>query len=169
MEIAGEGAGEMRTQPLFVPKPSPDTYCLFESSSMPVGIFFTDSATYVYALDIARIDTLHYVRMWLMYKNISQSPYDLNPGNMIHLNVWGSQGSSDTIPPARPSSILRDIDNQSIVETISNVIGKTLRAKSGIHQTVEDRNSRFHISSFSANLEWGTSLAMLNPAVLYDD
>lgn len=119
----------VKFQYLFFPKDSPDTYCIYASGpSGPIGIFFSDSAFYMYSLDTATIDGEKYMRIRLLYENLSQSPYDLDPAKITRLHIQGKLHSYDDISPDRPSTILTKIDNEKAIDEVNERMGKVLTA-----------------------------------------
>jgi hypothetical protein len=129
VEVLGKRPAEARpNQQLFFPKESPDTYCFYGiASSLPIGIFFADSAFYMYSLDTAIVDSEKYIRLWLLYENLSQTPYDLDPMKCVQLHMKGDKYSFKNLLPARFSRLLADRENKNAVRTISESIGKPLQ------------------------------------------
>jgi len=130
VEVIGERpeGGNLKTQGLFFPKESPDIYCIYGTvSSLPIGIFFSDSAFYMYSLETAIIDSEKYVRLWLLYQNLSQTPYDLNPMKCVKMHMKGRKYSYNDIPPAPPMMVHTMVDTEQIIARISETIGQSLR------------------------------------------
>jgi hypothetical protein len=133
VEIPGKRVEETTPSPgnlfHFFPTPGPNTYCMYVTGpSMPIGIFFSDSAFYMYSLDTATVDSEKYLRMWLLYKNQSQTPYLLDPMKCLRLHMQSRQRSFSDILPTRPSKMLESLDNRQAIDEVSEKIGKALQA-----------------------------------------
>lgn len=112
---------------LFFPKPSDGFYCIYGMANRsPIGILFTDSAFYMLALSPAIIDSSKYIQLWLLYKNLSKTPYDLNPLRNLKLHVKGKKLSTQDILPTFPELIISAVDTQKIATVISESFGSTL-------------------------------------------
>jgi hypothetical protein len=112
----------------FYPKESPNTYCIYSAgSSMPIGIFFSDSALYMYALDTAIVDSDKYIRLWMLYKNLSSLPYDFNPIRCTILHMHGKKDSFRDIYPEPPSVMLGKVNKESAVSKIAADVENILK------------------------------------------
>jgi hypothetical protein len=130
VEVYGERPAELKPNPtLFLPKESPGTYCIYgAANTLPVGIFFSDSAFYMYSLDTAIIDSEKYVRIWLLYQNLSQTPYDLDPQRYVRLHMKGKKYSYKSLIADQPSEIHEKVKNEDATKMVSSTIGKELQA-----------------------------------------
>jgi hypothetical protein len=112
---------------LFFPKPSDGFYCIYgRVNKPPIGILFTDSAFYMCALSPVIIDSSKYIELWLLYKNLSKTPYDLNPLQCLRLRVKGKALTNQEILPSSPGLIIPAIDTQEVRTAISESFGSTL-------------------------------------------
>ena len=121
--------GKRSLEGLLFPKQENDAYCIYAPvTSIPIGVFFTDSAFYMYSLETTVIDSEKYIRLWLLYKNLSDAPYDLNPLHCVKLHMRGPKYSYSDIPPDPPSAIHEAVGTLQTVKTITEAIGKPLQA-----------------------------------------
>jgi len=129
VEILGKRPEGLKPdQYTFFPKESPNTYCIYGAgSSMPVGIFFADSAFYMYALDTAIVDSEKYIRLWLLYLNLSQRPYDFDPMKCAKLHMSGKKSTYKDVSPDAPERILTVVRKQDAMDSISKTIAPQLK------------------------------------------
>jgi len=129
VEVVGKRPEGMKPEQYsFFPKESPNTYCIYGAgSSMPIGIFFSDSAFCMYALDTAIVDSEKYIKLWLLYKNLSPLPCDLNPIKCTMLHIHGKKDSYRDIRSEPSSVMLAKVNKESAVTKITEDIGNVLR------------------------------------------
>ncbi len=136
VEILGERPEvpkpHIKYRELFFPLNAPDTYCIYgNGSTIPIGVFFADSGLYMYAIDTAIIDSEKYIRLWLLYKNLSQTPYDLNPMKCTRLEMIamnGNKRSYKNIRAAPPGKIVTAVQSDEALDLIVSTIGGQLEA-----------------------------------------
>ena len=123
---------------LFFPKESPGTYCLYgAASAMPIGIFFSDSAFYMYSLGTAIQDSEKYIRLWLLYLNLSQTPYDFDPLKCTKLHMYGKKSSYKDVSPVAPEEMLVVMRKTEAVNLISKTVGSQLDTLATIQTEIE--------------------------------
>ena len=150
VEVLGKRYGEaaLKLQGLLFPRESPGTYCQYGvATSIPIGVFFADSGFYMYSLEAALIDSEKYVRLWLLYKNISRTPYDLDPMRCAKLTVRKGRYVYKDIRPDPPSRISAEAGAEKAVRTISETIGTTLQAEASIQEQLLGRSAGFDMAS----------------------
>jgi len=130
VEVYGKPPEEVKPNlTLFFPKDSPGTYCLYgAANTMPIGIFFSDSAFYMYSLETAIVDSEKYIRLWLLYLNLSQTPYDFDPLKCTKLHMSGKRTSYKDVSPDAPEKMLTVVKKTDAMDLISKTIGSQLRA-----------------------------------------
>ncbi|MBI4810523.1 MAG: carboxypeptidase-like regulatory domain-containing protein [Ignavibacteriales bacterium] len=129
---------------LFFPQASDDAYCVYGTgNSLPIGILFTDSALYMYLLEPTIVDSAKYIRMWLLYKNLSGMPYNFNPNTNIKLSMQGQKSSYRDISAVLPQNIQRIIKNEDAVTTSEEVIGRQIQHTAVLHKKALDRERSF--------------------------
>ncbi|MBI4810525.1 MAG: hypothetical protein HY800_03610 [Ignavibacteriales bacterium] len=144
-EILAERPEEVRST-LFFPKESPDMYCIYgTSSSIPIGILFTDSAFYMFSLGTDTIQGEKYIRVWLLYKNLSQSPYNFNPIKCVRLSIREEKYSYNAIQPELSSHILSALLVKRDYKIIHNEISKPLEAMATKHSLYLNKQSHFEL------------------------
>ena len=127
----------LRAGDLFFPKESRGGYCLYGTAvSMPVGVLFTDSAFYMYNLDTAIVDSEKYMRLWLLYKNQSQSPCEFDPAKCVKMSFSGKPRSYRDISPVGTPDILAHIGDQVLQERIRGGVIRSLSADAALQQRV---------------------------------
>lgn len=151
---------------LFFPIESSKTYCVYgTASSIPIGILLTDSVLYMYCLEPIVIDSQKYIRLFLLFKNHSNTPVKFCPDNSVKLNLVGKKHSYKNIEPVSPSFILNKLQINETVATISNMVGKPL-------QIMAEQNIRFREEAdrYFGDLGGiqGPKLRGLAPIILYD-
>jgi hypothetical protein len=153
VEVLGERPGEAvaKLTYQFFPKDTSDIYALYgSSSSNPIGILYSDSAFYIYSLKTAIIDSEKYICLWLLYKNLSESPYDFDPMRCVRLHMRGMKRSYSNMPPAFPSRMVAIVNNDTAVAEGSREIGNLLRG-----WAVNQTSSTFVATIFE---EWASSM-----------
>ena len=122
VEVLGERPKEMKLRyggKLF-PKNNPNMYCVFSPvSPVPIGVFYSDSAYYMYSLETTVIDSQKFIRLWLLYKNQSKNPYHFNAMNCVKLHMEGSQHTYSDIRPLSTSRRLGSYRKPSTFALIS--------------------------------------------------
>ncbi|MBI4811656.1 MAG: carboxypeptidase-like regulatory domain-containing protein [Ignavibacteriales bacterium] len=127
VEIISEAPEDAKQ--FFFPKENPGMFCIYgKVSTIPIGVFFADSALYMYSLEPVILDSVKYIRLWLLYKNLSQTQYDFNPRKLLKLHMKGKTYSIKEIPPDLHSFILPLIDTQQIISRIAETVGSSLEA-----------------------------------------
>ncbi|GEM_PF-1665903 len=132
VEILGERAEvpkpHIKYRELFFPLNAPDTYCIYGTgSTIPIGVFFADSGLYMYAIDTAIIDSEKYIRLWLLYKNFSQTAYVLDPLKCLKLQMVSAKHAYRNIPPDPPSNILAHLNNDQLLAATAGNAGNALQ------------------------------------------
>jgi len=155
VEVLGKRPAEAKPNlELLFPKESPGTYCLYgAANTMPIGIFFSDSAFYMYCLDTAVIDSEKYIRMWLLYTNLSQTPYELDPMNCLRLHMKGKKYSYDGLIPDQPTKIRQEVKNEDVMKMASSTIGKQLQVTAEQDGMIKDIILHFLLACTPPN--WG--------------
>jgi hypothetical protein len=87
----------------------------------------TDSAFYMYALETTNVDSEKYIKLWLLYKNLSEQPYELNPMTCIRLHVLGKDRSYNNIQPEPLSTMSNFVTKEKAVKEIYERIGETFQ------------------------------------------
>ena len=131
VNVSGEQPARLNNEPprAFFPQESPQTYCIFgELASIPIGIFFADSALYMYALDTAIVGSKECVRLWLLYQNLSLSPCLLDPWQSVRMHLDRRENAHPPILPASLESISGGIDTISLMKRTMEQIEKPLRS-----------------------------------------
>ncbi len=114
---------------LFVPRQGDGIYCLYGNSmTPPIGILISDDALYMVALEPTIIDSQKYVRLWLLYKNLSGNPCDFDPLRTVRLGIKGNGMIEQEVAPSLPSEVIPAVDTQKIVNGIPEEFGTTLEA-----------------------------------------
>jgi hypothetical protein len=148
VEVVGKRPGGMEPeQYTFFPKESPNTHCIYGAgSSMPIGIFFSDSAFYMYALDTAIVDSEKYIRCWLLYQNLTQTPFDFDPMKCIRLHMHGRRGSYDSLLPSQPSNINSEVAAHQAQVTVQSTFGQSLRSLAVVREKYNTWDYRWYLA-----------------------
>jgi hypothetical protein len=81
----------------------------------------------MYALDTALVDSEKYIRLWLLYYNLMEQPFELNPVDCIIINVQGKNRIYKNIKPENKSKILQMIPNEEVVRIIKERVAQTIQ------------------------------------------
>lgn len=108
------------------PTATSNTYFL---NGIPFNANNGDSSYVVMALEKDKIAGKQYLRLWLLYKNKTDSPYLFEPLKIIKLMVYVKDKSNDRNPTS-PTEILSRIDSEKLGKQILQVIGAALESVS---------------------------------------
>jgi hypothetical protein len=129
VEITGEAESKTWSPPQYFPMDNPGVLCVYgTASTVPIAIIHTDSALYLASVDIDIVDGEKYVRLWLLYLNLSETPYDFNPAKDVRLSVSGKDRAFDDIPPERNDWLWTVLDTGNVKGTISKSIQTSLKS-----------------------------------------
>jgi hypothetical protein len=91
----------------------------------------------MYALDTAIVDSEKYIRMWLLYQNLSQTPYEFDAMKCASLHMRGKKHSYDGLLPASPSGMASVIERPRAKAAISATFGKSLEALAVVKEKID--------------------------------
>jgi len=147
----------------------------FYRNGLPIGVVNTDSSFIIVLLEPSELAGTEYMRLWLLYKNTSNTPYLLEPLKAIKLSILNIQGGSksfDNMTPESPTKILAHIKNEKTVTLIAQTIGGTLKAMSTQPTTITSpKGDKWAVNDRDAKvnaIESQTMSSMVNTAMLYD-
>ena len=163
VEVLGErptGTG-LKLQGLLFPKDSPNTLCIYGTSThTPIGVFFADSGLYMYTIESAVIKDEKYIRVWLLYKNLSQTPYDFDPMKCVKLHMKGRKYSYNNLTPDPPLKILAGLENSAAVAEIAESVAIPLRSMAKKQTLMEREGIHFekllYIEAILHDPKWNT-------------
>jgi hypothetical protein len=172
VDIFGERGGPPANagSGLLFPRPDPGTYCLYSASmSLPIGLFQTDSALFMYLLTPVLVDSAKYMRLWFYYRNLSQTPLDLDPMQCVALHVTRESRKPSVVHPVPAAMMRESIDNEAAVRSIADSIGMCFGKNAATQSTLEERNSRMQHGAFwdLPPFDWGLSIGYVNPTVTW--
>lgn len=131
VEILGQrpgGTAGLKLGGLLFPKDSTNAYRIYGTSNTPpIGIFVADSGLYMYSLEPVTVKEEKYMRVWLLYRNYSQTPYDLDPSKHVKLHMKGRKYVYRRIEPDRSAKILESVKNEDAVRQSEMMIGHQLQ------------------------------------------
>jgi hypothetical protein len=81
---------------------------------------------YMYSVEPVVVSREKYIRLWLLYRNYSQTPYDLNPARCIRLHMKGRKHSYRDIEPEPPSTMLESVNNEDAIKQSAMMVGRPL-------------------------------------------
>jgi len=147
----------------------------FYRNGLPIGAVNTDSSFIIVLLEPTELAGTEYMRLWLLYKNNSHTPYLLEPLKAVKLSILSIQGDSkpfDNIIPESPTKILSHIKNEKTVTLIAQAIGGTLKAMSTQSTTITNpKGDKWVVNDREAKvdaIESRTTSSMVSTAILYD-
>jgi hypothetical protein len=101
----------------------------FFTAGQPIAAVETPRSFLLLSLEPTVLANRPYVRLWILYHNISQEPYLLEPLRFTSLTITSiSLGRSESSDPESPTKILADISNEKASALIMQAIGGTLQA-----------------------------------------
>ncbi len=150
MEVLGERPERVESKLNLFPSTKGKSYCVYGvETSLPIGILFTDSAFYMYALEPTIVDEEKFIRLWLLYSNISQRPHDFNPYEAIKINFITKESYYQNISALCPSEIEMSISNQSAIDSAKEIFCKQIEKMASLHRIALKWELRFLASLMS--------------------
>jgi len=164
------------TKPPVIYLPTQDSEVMsFYRNGLPIGAVNTDSSFIIVLLEPTELAGTEYMRLWLLYKNNSNTPYLFEPLKAVKLNIPSIQAdekSFDNIAPESPTKILAHIKNEKTVNLITQAIGGTLKAMSTQSTTITNtKGDKWVVNDREAKvdaIESRTASSMVSTAILYD-
>lgn len=111
----------------------------FYRNGLPIGVVNTDSSFIIVLFEPTDVGDIDYMRLWLLYKNNSNTPYLLEPLKAVKFYIQGKKKSYNNIFPESPTKILANIENEKAVSLIAQAIGGALQAMSTEHPYERER------------------------------
>jgi hypothetical protein len=112
----------------------------FFTAGQPIAAVETPRSFLLLSLEPTVLANRPYVRLWILYHNISQEPYLLEPLRFTSLTITSvAREKSGTTTPESPTKILADISNQEAAAMIAEAIGGTLQGMAARPTTVDTR------------------------------
>jgi hypothetical protein len=154
VEVLGERPGGMKPNlTMFFPKASGDAFCVYGTGlSVPIGMLFTDSALYMYSIEPILLDSEKYIRLWVLYENISENPCTFDPFVHVKLHMKGLKSSYRNILPDPPREIQRKISNEDAQAAAEEVIGKHIQLVGEQHRISLNEELRVLSKYMSADI-----------------
>lgn len=160
----------------YMPEKSDDIFPFF-SSGQPIAAVGSENAFMLLSLDPDYMAGRPYIRLWMLYQNISDEPYLLEPLQVADLITTRiSSGRSKTNDPESPTKILAHISNEKAATMIMQAIGGSLQALAAEPTTATTRldDGSSAITTFNDRSEKQgriadrTAGAMANTSMWYD-
>ena len=144
VEVYGERAERVEPKLNLFPSTKDKSYCVYGvETSLPIGILFTDSAFYMYSLEPTIVNQEKFIRLWLLYFNVSQNPHDFNPYKAINLNLITKATYYHNISAIRPSEIIMSINNESAIDSAKEIFCKQIEKMASLHRIALKWELRF--------------------------
>jgi len=159
-----------------MPKASDSVFPFF-TSGQPIAAVQSADAFMLLALERTTLGYGPYFRLWILYHNISEKPYLLEPQRFVSLNVTSiSKRTVGKSYPESPTKMLAAISNEKAISMIMQAIGGTLQEMTVKPTTAETRSNGKTSATTTFNdqkekqdmVADRTSLAMTNTALWYD-
>jgi hypothetical protein len=129
VEIVGNEESKDLSPPQYFPMKNPGVLCVYgTASAVPITIINTDSALFLLSLDLDIVDEEKYVRLWLLYMNLSETPYDFNPARDIRLSVTDGAHAFNAIPPERNDWLWTVLDTGRVMGAMSASVQASLES-----------------------------------------
>ncbi len=133
------GCASTVPEPKFMPEQSQNVFPFF-TSGQPIAAVQSVNAFILLSLEPTILADRRYFRLWILYQNISEEPYLLEPLRFVSLTIASiSKGKSGTSTPESPTKILADISNEKALSMIMQAIGGTLQTMAARPTTAETR------------------------------
>ena len=129
-----------------------DVVSSFFSNGIPIGSYSSDDEFILFSVDETQLFGKAYLRVWILYENLSDNSYLLEPYNVIKLqaekeNIFYSEYEAES-----PSKILSAIDEEEATAMIFKAIGgalesmtiegTTIKSNSGEVYTINDKKEK---------------------------
>lgn len=140
----------------FYPGTEVGQYCVFPSGyAQPIGVLFTDSAFYMYSVNVVVRDSQQFLCLWLLYQNNSEYPRFIQPRAELSLKVKDETHQNPSkISPLLSAEALHlttvDESNRESRDKIGGAIGKLLEYQQRI------RPGSFHTLPLLVDAAGGT-------------
>lgn len=99
-------------------------------NGIPFAAISNDSSFVLLFLEAGKIATYSYAKVWVLYQNLAEEPYLLEPLNQMKLTIEIQGKIYAGMPPVPPSQIMKSIDNEKNVSMILQAVGGALKAVS---------------------------------------
>lgn len=141
----------------YCPEPQQNVFTFF-TDGQPIAAIQTEDAFLLLALEPAMAGNSPYMRLWMLYQNMSNSPYLLEPLKFATLATTRiSKDESISCVAESPTRILKHISDEKAALMIIQAIGGTLQA-------VAVQSNAVAMDSVSRQ----TAAAITNTAIWYD-
>ena len=167
------GCASTVPEPKFMPEQSQNVFPFF-TRGQPIAAIQSANAFMLLSLEPTILADRRYFRLWILYQNISEEPYLLEPLRFVSLTITSiSKGKSGTSTPESPTKILADISNEKALSMIMQVIGGALQTMAARPTTAETRfdDGSSATTTFNDQREKATdraAKAMANTAMWYE-
>ncbi|MCU0606497.1 MAG: hypothetical protein MUF78_03550 [Candidatus Edwardsbacteria bacterium] len=158
---------------VYYPEPT-DNSKTYYLNGIPLSAVYADSSYIMMYLETGKIAGETYAKLWLLYQNLSEEPYLLEPLNHVKLTIQSKKKTYPGLIPVPPSQILKSIDNQKNALMILQAIGgalktistelspeTTIRSNTGEEYQVDDNTAGDKVIS-------RTRAEMLGTAYMYE-
>jgi len=130
-------------QSVFFPVGTLQTRCIYGTAwATPIGITLDDSSLCLYSLDIAVIDSEPHLRLWLLYKNTANLPFEFNLSHNLAFRSL-QRDTFEMLTPVNSLDRFTTSDSTGAIDTISEKIGKTLRKLAAQERIVLNEREKF--------------------------
>ncbi len=160
----------------YMPRESDDVFPFF-TKGQPIAAVQSDNAFILLSMERTILANRRYFRLWILYQNISEEPYLLEPLKFTTFTLTSvSENKTGTSNPESPTKILADISNEKALSLIVQAIGGSLQSMAANPTTAE---TRFNDGSSATTTIYDqqekkdtiadqTANAMANTAMWYD-
>jgi hypothetical protein len=129
-----------------------DVVSSFFSNGIPIGSYSSNDEFVLFSVDEAQLFGKAYLRVWLLYENLTDNSYLLEPYNVIKLQAEKENSFYSEYEAESPSKILSAIDEAEATAMIFKAIGgalesmavegTTVKSNTGEVYTVNDKKEK---------------------------
>jgi len=174
MSLMLSGCASTRPPIIYLPTQNSEVMSFYRNG-LPFGFVSTDSSLIIILLDPTDVAGTEYMRLWLLYKNNSNTPFLFEPLEAVKLSflsIKAKKESFDNITPKSPTRILAHIKNEKTVNLIAQTIGGALKAISTEPTTITSQEGdKWVVNDRDAKVDAVRSKTMtsiMNTSILYD-
>lgn len=129
VEIVREGETPVPNKLHYFPLESPGTLCVYgTASTAPIAVIHTDSLLFLLSLDLDTVDGEKYVRLWMLFMNLGEAPYDFFPARDIRLSVQNGSHSYTDIRPEQNDWLRETLDTNTLERSMLASIEASLKS-----------------------------------------
>lgn len=113
-------------------------------AGIPFGAFGTDKYSVIFSLQPTSIEKDEYLSLWVLYKNLDDAEYLLEPARLVKMNLSSKGAKINSINPSSPLAILNEIEKSKQADLVTTAITGALKSityKSEVGKELSSQNT----------------------------